>query len=244
MNDKRNPTDRHASFTPGGVAVVVGSTGAIGGALIAELSRTERFQKVVGLARTTRPALDLASEETILAAAGHVAALDLPLRLVIDATGFLHGGDATPEKTWRHLDTEKLTHAFAVNAIGPALLIKHFMPLLARDGKAVFATLSARVGSIGDNRLGGWYGYRASKAALNQIVRTASIELKRRSPAAICVALHPGTVDSALSAPFERTGLNVRAPATAAKDLISAIETLDAADTGTFVDYAGGRLPW
>jgi NAD(P)-dependent dehydrogenase (short-subunit alcohol dehydrogenase family) len=244
MNDKPNDTDRITSFAQDGVAVVIGSSGAIGGALVAELLRNGRFRWTVGLARTTSPPLDLTSEDTIAAAAEHVAKLDAPLRLVIDATGFLHGDGEMPEKTWRHLDSEHLAHAFAVNTIGPALLMKHFLPCLPRDGKAVFATLSARVGSIGDNQLGGWYGYRASKAALNQIVRTASIELKRRCPAAICVALHPGTVDSALSEPFERAGLHVRAPAAAAKDLISVIETLGGADTGTFRDYRGDRLPW
>lgn len=244
MTDDPDPTLFNASFAQDGIAVVVGSRGATGGALLAELSGSGSFKKILGLARTTDPPLDLAHEDTIAAAAEHVASQSTPLRLVIDATGFLHRDSAMPEKTWRHLDSENLAHAFAVNAIGPALLIKHFAPLLARDGKAVFATLSARVGSIGDNQLGGWYGYRASKAALNQIVRTAAVELRRRSPAAVCVALHPGTVDSALSAPFDRANLHVRSPAVAAKDLISVIENLDAADTGTFVDYRGTKLPW
>lgn len=236
------------SFPPDGIAVVIGATGAIGGALAAQLSGSNHFYTVVELSRAGTPALDLTSEDSIAEAAAFVAALDHPLRLVIDATGFLHGGEASledmPEKSWRDLDADRLAHAFAVNTIGPALLMKHFLPLLARNGKAAFATLSARVGSIGDNQLGGWYGYRASKAALNQMVRTASIELKRRAPAAVCVALHPGTVESGLSAPFARSGLNVRPPGQAAADLIAVIESLTAADTGTFLDHRGEKPPW
>ena len=239
-------------FPPDGVAVVIGATGAIGGALAEHLSEGGHFSTIIGLSRSGIPALDLTSEDSIARAAAFVAALDPPLRLVIDATGFLHDGEAAsenmannmPEKTWRDLDAGRLAHAFAVNTIGPALLMKHFLPLLARDGKAVFATLSARVGSIGDNQLGGWYGYRASKAALNQMVRTAAIELKRRSPAAICVALHPGTVESGLSAPFARSGLDVRPPGQAAAELLAVIGSLTAADTGSFFDYRGAQPPW
>ncbi len=137
-----------------------------------------------------------------------------------------------------------MAKAFAVNTIGPALLIKHLLPLLPRAGKSVFATLSAKVGSIGDNHLGGWYSYRASKAALNQIVRTAAIELKRRQPEAVCVALHPGTVESPLSAPFGRSGLDVQSPATAAERLVGVIDTLTPASSGGFFDYRGTALPW
>ena len=118
---------------------------------------------------------------------------------MIDASGFLHGDGLMPEKSWREIDPVHMQRAFAINAIGPALLMKHLLPLFPADGRSVFATLSAKVGSIGDNHLGGWYAYRASKAALNQLVRTAAIELRRKRPNAICVALHPGTVDTKLS---------------------------------------------
>ena len=235
---------RQTSFPADGIAIVIGATGAIGGALAQRLSAAGRFSAVVRLSRTGTPALELTSEDSIRKAAATVADLGLPLRLVIDATGFLHDAVAMPEKTWRDLSADRLAHAFAVNATGPALLMKHFLPLLARDGKAVFATLSARVGSIGDNRLGGWYGYRASKAALNQMVRCAAIELKRSAPAAVCVALHPGTVESGLSSPFERRGLDVRPPERAAGDLLAVIDSLTAADTGAFLDYRGENLPW
>lgn len=232
------------SFPAGGVAVVIGATGGIGAALVAALHGTPAFVGVVGLGRTTTPALDLLCEDAIAAAAAFTAGQGAPLRLVIDATGFLHDARFAPERSWRSLDAAHLAHAFAINAIGPALVLKHFLPRLAREGKAVFATLSAKVGSIGDNQLGGWYAYRASKAALNQLVRTASIELRRLRPQAICVALHPGTVATPLSAPFAKAGLDVRPPAAAAADLLGVIDALGADASGGFFDYRGRRLPW
>jgi NAD(P)-dependent dehydrogenase (short-subunit alcohol dehydrogenase family) len=137
-----------------------------------------------------------------------------------------------------------MARAFAVNAIGPALLMKHFLPLLPRSGKCVFATLSARVGSIGDNRLGGWYSYRASKAALNQIVRTAAIELRRGRPDAICVALHPGTVATPLSARFAKSGLEVQSPDAAAMRILAVLDGLTAESSGDFFDQRAHSIPW
>ena len=224
--------------------MVIGAAGTIGGALLQALQTDGRFDSVVGLSRHGVPMLDLLSESSIADAAHAVARIAAPMRLVIDATGFLHGGGMMPEKSWHQLDAGHMAKAFAINAIGPALLMKHFLPLLSRDGRAVFVTLSAKVGSIGDNRLGGWYSYRASKAALNQLVRTAAIELKRRQPEGICVALHPGTVDSALSAPFAKAGLEVRAPVEAAGLLLKTIRQLTPADSGGFYDYRGVPLPW
>lgn len=223
------------------LAVVIGAGGGIGAAL-AEALRAEG-RPVLPLGRATTPALDLLDEGSIAAAAAHAAALGPP-GLVIDATGFLHGAGFAPEKTWRELDPAHLAHAFALNAIGPALLMKHFLPLLPREGRAVFATLSARVGSIGDNRLGGWYAYRASKAALNQLVRTAAVELRRRAPNAVCLALHPGTVDTPLSAPFARTGLDVRPPAQAAAELLRVLAAVTPAHSGTFLDHKGAPIAW
>ena len=166
------------------------------------------------------------------------------MRLIIDASGILHGDGLSPEKSWRDLDATQMTRAFAVNAIGPALLMKHFLPLLPRQGRSVFATLSARVGSIGDNRLGGWYSYRASKAALNQFVRTAAIELGRRQPAALCVALHPGTVTTSLSSPFVKAGLDVQTPDQAAGRLLDVIDRLPPGSSGGFFDHRGDPVPW
>ena len=224
------------------IAVVIGS-GGIGGALAEALRSAAEYDEVVVLGRRSTPALDLLDEASIAACARWLAARGAS-ELVIDATGILHGPDMAPEKSWRELDPATLAQAFAINAIGPALLMKHFLPLLPRDRRAVFATLSAKVGSIGDNRLGGWYAYRASKAALNQLVRTASIELRRNRPQAICVALHPGTVDTGLSAPFAKSGLQVQPPALAAQRLLTVLAGLKAEDSGQFFDYRGERLPW
>ena len=231
------------SFPPGSTAVVVGATGGIGAAFASALRSEPVFARVVALSRRGAPPLDLTDEASIAAAAAALAPQG-PLRLIIDATGFLHDAEHRPERSWRQLDPAQMTRSFALNAIGPALLMKHLLPLLPRDGKAVFATLSAKVGSIGDNRLGGWYSYRASKAALNQIVRTAAIELARHRPEAVCVALHPGTVATPLSEPFAKAGLDVRSVETAAAQMLAAIEALRPAASGGFFDYRGDPLPW
>ncbi|MEM8575679.1 MAG: SDR family NAD(P)-dependent oxidoreductase [Pseudomonadota bacterium] len=234
---------RLGSFPPGGVAVVFGATGGLGSALATAIARSGRFSRLCALSRTNDPAFDLMDEESIERAARHAAALG-EIRLVVDATGFLHDASQKPEKTWRDISLETMSHALALNTIGPALIMKHVLPQLPSSGKAVFATLSARVGSIDDNRLGGWYSYRASKAALNQIVRTAAIELKRNRPDAICVSLHPGTVDTPLSQPFARRGLQVQAPSASAAHLMSVIDSLKPEDTGRFFDWRGDPVPW
>ena len=225
------------------LAVVFGAGGGIGGALVAALAGDRRFAAVIGLGRGSAPRFDLLDEASIAEAVRAVAARGA-IRLAIDATGFLHDEAQMPEKSLRELDAGRLARSFALNAIGPALLMKHLLPALPREGRAVFATLSARVGSIGDNRLGGWYGYRASKAALNQFVRTAAVELARRSPAAICVALHPGTVATGLSAPFAAAGLDVQAPEVAAARLLAVIDRLTPAESGGFFDHRGEAVPW
>ena len=231
-------------FSPGGLAAIFGSSGAIGSAVADALEQCGAFAQVLRFSRGTTPALDLADEAAIAACAAAIKAHGRPLRLAFDATGFLHGSGFMREKRLRQIDPAHMAHAFAVNAIGPALLMKHVTPLLAGEGKAVFATLSARVGSIGDNRLGGWHAYRASKAALNQMVRTVSIELSRRKPEAICVALHPGTVESDLSEPFAKSGLDVRPPHEAARQLLTVLDALDASANGGFLDHHGKAIDW
>ena len=226
-------------------AIVIG-TGAIGQALVAQLQG--RYSQVLALGRRSEPAIHFEDEASI-AAAAHWSAeqcegAGAPLRLLLVSSGFLHGAAGQPERSLKELQPDYLAHRFLVNVLGPALLMKHFLPLMPRQGpcKAVF--LSARVGSIEDNRLGGWYGYRAAKAALNQLVKTASIEQARLNRQSSVVALHPGTVDSPLSAPFSKSGLEVRSPAVAAGQIVQVIEDLDAASTGGFIDYRGDRLPW
>ena len=217
-------------------AIVIGASGGVGAALADAIEAAGHYAKVIRLSRGSDPALDLLSEPSIAAAA---EACGTDLSLVIDATGFLHGGGFTPERSWKQLDPAHMAHAFAINAIGPALLMKHFLPRLARDRRAVFATLSARVGSISDNNLGGWYAYRASKAALNQMMRTASIELRRQSRLSVCVSIHPGTVATGLSAPFAKTGLELQDAATAAGRILSVLDGLGPEQSGGFFDHHG-----
>ena len=224
-------------------ALVIGAGGGLGRALAAALEAGGTYGRVLRLGRGSTPPLDLLSEPSVAAAAAWTADQG-EVRLVVDATGFLHDARFRPERSWRDIDPAHMAHDFAVNAIGPALLMKHFCPRLPREGRAVFATLSARVGSIGDNRLGGWHSYRASKAALNQLVRTAAVELRRHNPAGLCVALHPGTVNTALSAPFAKTGLDVRAPDMAAGELLTSLGGLGPEHSGGFYDQRGEPIPW
>ncbi|WP_295042860.1 SDR family NAD(P)-dependent oxidoreductase [uncultured Paracoccus sp.] len=223
-----------------GVAVVIGASGGIGAALLDRLRQQGRFGAVVGM---SRPDLDLTDPASIARAADHVAGIGAPT-LILVATGVLHGPGMAPEKTIRALDARAMAASFSVNAIGPALILRHFLPLMPRDRRAVVAVLSARVGSIADNRLGGWYSYRASKAALNQIIRTAAVELRRSHPQAVCVAVHPGTVATRLSDGFAKTGLQIQQPGDAASDLLDSIQRLDPSQSGAFLDRFGQQIPW
>jgi NAD(P)-dependent dehydrogenase (short-subunit alcohol dehydrogenase family) len=214
--------------------------------MVHSLQNDSSYSQVLSLGRSTTPALDYADEATLAASAQWVAAqcANAPLRTLIVATGYLHTDGAGPERTWSQLDAAYLQRVMLINAIGPALVFKHFAQLLARDRVTRMASISAKVGSIGDNALGGWYGYRASKAALNQIVKTASIEMTRRSKLSVCVAIHPGTVATLLSEPFSKTGLNVRPADVAAAEILQVVHVLQPAQTGGFYDYRGESLPW
>lgn len=228
-------------------SIIIGASGGIGAALAEQLARRGRIVHALSRgAADTRFAIDITDEATVATAAellGNVLGGDT-VREIIVATGFLHDDRQVPEKSWRHIDATQLAKSFAVNAIGPALVAKHFLPLLPRKDRAVFAALSARIGSIGDNRLGGWYGYRASKAALNQLIRTFAIELALTRPHAICVSLHPGTVVTKLSAPFRANVPDEQlfTPELSAAHLISAIDNLTVANSGTCLDWAGRRI--
>ncbi len=228
-------------------AVVIGASGGIGSAFEAALIEEGTFAVVHGLARsrTGSQHIDLLDEASIAAAAAQVAKGPAPT-LVIVATGLLHADRHGPEKALRDLDPDWLAKVHAVNAIGPALIAKHFLPLMPEPGRTVVAALSARVGSIGDNRLGGWHGYRASKAALNMMIRTLAIEERRRNDRAIVVALHPGTVDTALSHPFQGNVAPGRLfdPERAALQLLDVIEALKVTDSGGFFDFEGSEVPF
>ena len=243
----QHPTPRaaqRADASQGGLAVVIGGSGGIGAALVSQLQREGHYAQVLALSRRSTPAVDVTDEASVAGLAATLADSGLPLRLLIIASGVLHGPSMQPEKSLAALDPAALAQSFAVNAIGPALVMKHLLPLMPKQGRAVCAALSARVGSIGDNQLGGWYAYRAAKAALNQLVHTAAIELRRQRPQALCVALHPGTVDTGLSAPFAKTGLEVRGPAEAAEQLLAVLEGLAPAQSGGFYDWRGDPVPW
>ncbi|MEK6638820.1 MAG: SDR family oxidoreductase [Pseudomonadota bacterium] len=167
-----------------------------------------------------------------------------PPDIVIVATGMLHSAAGGPEKSLRELDGDRLTDAFAINVISSALVAKHFLPLFARGKRCVFAALSARVGSISDNRIGGWYGYRAAKAALNMTIRNLAIELGRTHKQAICVGLHPGTVDSALSEPFQKNVAPERlfTPDYAVTRMLSVLDQLTPADSGKCFAWDGAEI--
>lgn len=218
-----------------GRTLVIGASGGIGAALAEALAGTD-----LAVLSRSRDGLDLTDEASVAAAARR---LDAPFDLIFDATGGLEIDGIGPEKSLDEIDPAAMAAQFALNTIGPALLLKHFAPKLATDRRAVFATLSARVGSIGDNRLGGWYGYRASKAALNQIVRTAAVEIARRRPQAVVLALHPGTVTTALTAKYLGRHPAVT-PADAAANLLAVIAAREPADSGGFFAWDGQPILW
>ena len=231
-------------FPVGSVAVVLGSTGGIGEAITDNLVKQNIFYDVIPVSRETNPKVDLKNEESIIDLAEAIKQRDRELRLVVNATGLLHNENIFPEKNLRSLTQEALLENFLVNAIGPILCLKHLSALFPRVGKSVFMTLSARVGSVGDNQLGGWYSYRASKTALNQLIKTASIELARGLPDHVSVAVHPGTVATELSKPFSKAGLRLLTPDEAAVKLWKLIENLESADTGKFFDNEKRSIPW
>jgi NAD(P)-dependent dehydrogenase (short-subunit alcohol dehydrogenase family) len=223
-------------------AVVLGASGALGSALVALLKADARFAHVIALSRSSDPAFSLEDEASIQRCAQQVAQSGA-VHWVIDATGALEIDGRSPEKRLDALSAAALTRAFEVNAIGPALLMKHFIPLLSTDQPTVFATLSARVGSIADNRKGGWYGYRAAKAARNMLLQTAAIEAHRRRPLAVFAALQPGTVRSRLSQAFVSPEHALH-PLVSAANLLAVLGQLRPTGRAQFVDYQGAAIAW
>ena len=229
------------SLPAGYRALVIGASGAIGSALLQQLQSDPRCDLALGVSRQSMPGLDVLSESSIAHCAQALADQG-PFHLVLDASGALTVNGRGPEKRLDELDAAHLLAALHLNAVGPGLLLKHFAPLLASGPRVIWAKLSARVGSIEDNRKGGWYGYRAAKAALNMLLQTAAIEIARRRPLAVVAALQPGTVRSALSQPF--VGADAMAPEDSAQRLLAVLDALQPVGRAQFVDHQGHTIPW
>lgn len=233
---------------------VIGASGGIGSAFVELLSSSESVERVFAFSRratqissrkVTSLPMDLQDEGSI-AQAARQSSSNAPLDLVLVASGLLHSDTIQPEKSWSRLDSQSMRDVLEVNTIGPTLVAKHFLPQLSQENKSVFAVLSARVGSIEDNYLGGWLSYRLSKSAVNMAVRTLSIELARKNPNAIAVSLHPGTVNTPLSQPFQAnvpTG-KLFSPQQAASKLLGVIDGLTPKDSGGFFAWDASKIPY
>ena len=230
-------------------SVVIGATGGIGEAFVKNLSEMEKVKTVYALSRKEtifkddkiKPyKIDITNEVSVEEVADFCGT---EIDLVIVASGMLSDGGGLPEKSLRDIDLSAMQECFNVNTFGPALVAKHFIPRLPKDKKSIFACLSARVGSISDNEIGGWYSYRASKAALNMIIKTAAIETRRRYKEAIIVGLHPGTVDTALSKPFQsNVKHDIFSPEKAAGYLLEVLDDLKPENSGKCFDWAGKEI--
>jgi NAD(P)-dependent dehydrogenase (short-subunit alcohol dehydrogenase family) len=244
-----------SSFQNNLSVAVVGASGGIGSEFVRQFADDPCVTRVFALARTpgrhvhdkiVSLHLDLRDQHSIDAAADHVAA-EGELDIVVVATGMLHRDqDIRPEKSLRDIDANAMLEMLKVNTVGPALVARAFLPRMRRAGKSAFAALSARVGSIGDNRLGGWTSYRSSKAALNMVLKTLSIEHARRFPESVIAGLHPGTVDTELSAPFQRNVPESRlfSPSRSVRHLLQVIDGLTPADTGGFYAWDGSAIEY
>jgi NAD(P)-dependent dehydrogenase (short-subunit alcohol dehydrogenase family) len=243
------------SFQDGLNVAVFGASGGIGSEFVRQFADDAKVRRVYAFARTPGEyahgkivplRADICDEASVDAAATGVAA-EGKLDIVVVATGILHRGRyIKPEKALHDIGADAMLEVFRVNTVGPALVARAFLPRMRRAGKSVFAALSARVGSIGDNRLGGWTSYRSSKAALNMVLRTLSIEHARRFPESVIAGLHPGTVDSALSAPFQRNVPHGKlfSPSKSVRYLLQVIDGLTPEDTGGFYAWDGRKIEY
>ena len=245
-------------------ALVVGATQGIGLEFVCQLLQDNRTVHVFATYRSEQTAtalltlaqqhsdrlhcvaMDLTEEEQIASGVEQIRAIASNLHLAINCVGLLHNEQQQPEKALRQLNVDNLLNYFQVNSIGPALLAKHLLAPLKHSEPSLFATISAKIGSIGDNRIGGWYGYRASKAALNMFLKTASIEYRRRSPKTTIVMLHPGTTDTGLSKPFQRGVPPEKLFSTerTVSQLLDVLAAVKPEDSGEFFSWDGSRLPW
>ncbi|MBI4785164.1 MAG: SDR family NAD(P)-dependent oxidoreductase [Oscillatoriophycideae cyanobacterium NC_groundwater_1537_Pr4_S-0.65um_50_18] len=259
MDTVNFPPEPYGDSSKETATLIVGAGQGIGLGFVRQILQSDRPQRVYATYRNLQSELltladsrlcclpmDITAEEQIAAVAAKIRSEVKALHTVINCVGILHEGTMQPEKSLRQINTEQLLRYFQVNSIGAVLLAKQMQPLLKHSDRAIFATISAKVGSIGDNHLGGWYGYRASKAALNMLMKTTAIEYKRTCPRAIVVTLHPGTTDTQLSQPFQR---NVPPEKLFSVDrtvqqLLAVIDRLQESDSGEFFSWNGDRLPW
>ncbi|MCC0178559.1 SDR family NAD(P)-dependent oxidoreductase [Waterburya agarophytonicola K14] len=245
-------------------ALIVGATQGIGLGFVKALLQQKNVERVFATYRHSATAeelftlqkqygdrlqciqVDITQESQIAEGVKQIQELTKQLHLAIYCVGVLHEGNLSPEKSLRQINADNLIYSFQVNSIGAVLLAKHLMPLFNKSQRSIFASISAKVGSIGDNRLGGWYGYRASKSALNMFLKTTAIEYSRRCPKTIVVALHPGTTDTRLSQPFQKNVPPGKLfPVAHTVDLLSkVIASLEQKDSGEFFSWDGSRLPW
>ncbi len=230
------------SLNPGYRALVLGASGGIGGAFAAAIKADPACGSVTELSRSL-DGFDITDDAAVGSAAARLSDAGLKFDLILCATGALVIDGNGPEKTIKAIQGDVMAAQFALNAIGPALALKHFAPLLSTEGKSVFATLSARVGSIGDNKLGGWISYRSAKSALNQITRTSAIEIARLRPKSVVVAMHPGTVDTGFSGGFSKGHDRIQ-PAESVAMMLSVLDRLEPAQTGGFFAYDGQPIEW
>lgn len=231
------------SLKSGYRALIVGASGGIGRAILAYLESDPSCVAAIPVSRRGEHSVDITDETMVAHAATRLSREFGHFDVIFNATGALTINTIGPEKSMRAIDPSAMARQFAVNAIGPALLLKHFAPLLPKERRSIFASLSAKVGSIGDNKLGGWMSYRASKAAQNQIIRTAAIELSRSHPQAVVVALHPGSVQTPLSEPFAR-GHDRMTPEQSASLMLRTLDGLTPAESGGFFAYDASRIEW
>tara|TARA_E500000178_G_scaffold171481_1_gene170850 strand:+ start:1107 stop:1799 length:693 start_codon:yes stop_codon:yes gene_type:complete len=223
------------------IAIVFGASGSIGSNITLQL-QNKNF-KVYDFSRNNNPKIDILNENYLKDISNTFIKKNIKIKLFINAIGFLHDEKYSPEKKIQDINFKYMKKSFEINTIPTALMIKYFVPLMAKDEKSIFATISAKVGSISDNFLGGWYSYRASKAALNQIIKTASIEQKRINKKLIIVSIHPGTVSSKLSKPFIGKK-EVQTPEESAKKIINLLENLTTQDSGLLLDYKNDIIPF
>ncbi len=261
MSEAKSPTKPRGE--DGSIALVIGANRGIGLALADRLSQSPDFARVIAThqpnrmspqlsdlversGRTQALTVDVTDTKSIEGLAEHIEAQQGKLELVVHAAGILHDGDLQPEKALEQCEPEHLLHLFSVNSIGPLMTARALIPNIPKRQRFTFAAISAMVGSIGDNRRGGWYGYRASKAALNQLMRTLALECRRRLPRACVVSIHPGTTDTQLSKPFQRNidDDKLYSPDQSAARILSVLDNLRPEHTGRFYNWNGEEIPW